>query len=54
MLQIISQVIMFFVYLGLIKVSLRKRPLQEEVRTEQVIDNSPQLASKERPILSPA
>lgn len=44
-LQIISQVIMIFVYLSLIKISLGKHPLQEEVLTEQPIHNSPQLVN---------
>lgn len=44
-LQIISQVIMIFVYLSLIKISLGKHPLQEEILTEQPIHNSPQLVN---------
>lgn len=50
-LQIISQVIMIFVCLGLIKISLGKHPLQEEVLTEQLIHNSPWLVNKARPFL---
>lgn len=52
--QIISQVIMIFVCLGIIKISLRKHPLQEEVLTEQPTHSSPQLVNKEHPFLSPA
>ena len=40
-LQIIRQVIMIFVCVSLIKISLRKHPLQQ-VLTEQRIHNSPQ------------
>jgi len=53
-LQIISQVIMIFFGLGLIKISLGKHALQEEVLNEQLIYNSPQLVNKERPCLSSA
>lgn len=51
-LQIISQVIMIFVCLDLIKISLGKHPLQEEVLTEQMIHNSPWLVNKEGPFSS--
>lgn len=45
---------MIFVCLGLIKISLRKHPLQEEVLTEQLIHNCPQPVNTERLFLSPA